>query len=140
MLFRSTAFEGVVPLLRAVDPRVEQCNVTCRTARAGTKSSNKVARLEAVPCNFDGDLCKGDCVATWSGGVESHGDETRAVGAVSGTFFIWPGGVHVVWDVLVDPVHSAVDDFGAADLAPDRRMSTSAAGCLAAFETGGTGA
>jgi hypothetical protein len=73
--------------------------------------------------------------------VECHGDEARAVGAVSDSLRIGVSGAHRVWDVARDPVLSAGDDFAAADLAARGRAAAAAAfGWLAAFETGGTGA
>jgi hypothetical protein len=125
----TAALKRVILLLGAVDPRVEQSNVAVCTAGARAQSTNKVTRLEVVPCDFGSDVWEADGGGAWSRRVESHGDEARAVGAVVGALWVCVGGAHGVWDLAIDPELAAGDDLLAADLAVHGGAATATTAC-----------
>ncbi|KFY35237.1 hypothetical protein V494_06090 [Pseudogymnoascus sp. VKM F-4513 (FW-928)] len=122
-----TALKAVVPRLALVGPRQEQSNMATSAAGARAKSPNKVSGLEVVPSDLRTDLPKVDGRVSWRGSVEGHGDETRAVGAVLGTFWVWVRACHGVCDVAINPVSTAGDDFLAGNLAVHLGVASSAA-------------
>jgi hypothetical protein len=137
---RAATLKGMVCLVGAVDPGVEQSNVAGSTASARAKCTNKVSSLEVLPGDFFGDTWETDGIGPWSGSVESHGDETRAIGAVVGALWVWVFFVHGVRDVVIDPGLAAGDNFVAGDLAVHSGGATAAvARARARDHAGGAG-
>src|SRR5436190_20774396 len=89
------------------------------TFSAGSKGTDQVTGLKLSPSNRIGDLGKAHGAVARSGGVKSHGDETRAVRSVAGTLLVGVSGIHGVRDLLGDPILATGDDFLAADHAVD---------------------
>lgn len=131
----TTALKGIVRLLGLVSPREEQSNMAIGTASAGAKSANKVSGLEVFPCDLLPDSREVNGRVSWSRSVEGHGYEARAIGAVFGTLWVWVVTRHGVWDVAVDPVLAAGDDFLASDLAVRCRVAGSAGFALGLYNS-----
>jgi hypothetical protein len=125
----AAALERVVSLLCAINPGVEQSDMTAITASVRTKSTNKVTWLEVVPRNFGSDFGKAYGGKTWMRSVKGHRDEARAVGTVECALRVWVRGGLGVRDMACDPVLSAGDDFVATDRGADS-AAAAAAGAL----------
>lgn len=124
----TAALKGVVLLVGAISPRVEQSDVTSSTTSARSKSTDKVTGLEVLPGDGLGDIGEADGVVAGRVGVESHANKAGAVGAVLAAIGVRVLIVHGVRDVARDPELTAGDDLLAADLAFVGRAATAAAG------------
>lgn len=126
----TTALEGMVPLLRAVNPREEQSDVAIGILGTGAQSPDEIAWLEVLPSDLLSDCWQANSVGAWSTGVESHCDEPGAVGSVAGSVRVRIGGAHGVRDVPRNPVLAAGDNFFAGDLAVHFRGAAASRGTI----------
>lgn len=68
----TATLKGVILLVGAIGPRVEQSNVASSTTSARSKSADKVTGLEVLPRDWLGDIGEADGVIAGRVGVESH--------------------------------------------------------------------
>ena len=122
----AAALERVVCGVATVGPREKQSDVASSAAGASTKSANKVTGFEIVPGDGSRNVREADGVVARRVGVQSHGDEARAVGAVVAALRVRVIGRHRVRDVLRDPGLAAGDDLSAFDIATVRGCAAGA--------------
>lgn len=85
---RTTALQCVIGRVTIINPRVEQRNMSIIPTRSRAKRPNKVARLQVLPRDLRTNINEPDGRLAWRRGVHRHGNETRAVGAVSGARWV----------------------------------------------------